>query len=128
MQAKLYEPRRWIPYWRLYWFGHWYDIFRISINTSVPFWVYRYFIYYTHTHTHKKGGKTVNDIVSTTRIMSTKLTFRATLPFQILSTCRKERKKPNTFFILVFSSLVLHLFYSFIYFFSTVAHLKLVAC
>ena len=87
-----------------------------------------FYILYTHTHTHKKGGKTVNDIVNTTRIMSTKLTFRVTLPFQILSTCRKERKKPNTFFILVFSSLVLHLFYSFIYFFSTVAHLKLVAC
>ena len=81
---------------------------------SIP--VYRFgftvILYITHTK-----GKTVNDIFSTTRIMSTKLTFRATLPFQILSTCRKERKKPNTFFILVFPSLVPRLFYSFIYFF-----------
>ena len=76
-----------------------------------------FYIYFIYIHTHQKKGKTVNDIVSTKRIMSTKLTFRAILPFQILSTCRKERKKPNTFFILVFSSLVPHLFYSFIYFF-----------
>ena len=76
-----------------------------------------FYTYIIYIHTHQKKGKTVNDIVSTKRIMSTKLTFRAILPFQILSTCRKERKKPNTFFILVFSSLVPHLFYSFIYFF-----------
>ena len=38
-------PRMSIPYWRLYWFGHRYDIFRIPVNTGVPFRVYRYFIY-----------------------------------------------------------------------------------
>ena len=79
--------------------------------------VYRFrFTAFIYIYIYKRG-KTVNDIVSITRIMSTKLTFRATLPFQILSMCRKERKKPKTFFILVFSSLIPHLFYSFIYFF-----------
>ena len=34
-----------IPYWRLYWFGQRYDIFQISVNISVPFWVYCYFLY-----------------------------------------------------------------------------------
>ena len=34
-----------IPYRRLYWFGQRYDIFRISVNTSVPFRVYCYFLY-----------------------------------------------------------------------------------
>ena len=38
----------------------------------------------------------VNDIVTTTRITSTKLTFRATLPLQILTTGIKERKKNPT--------------------------------
>ena len=60
----------------------------------------------------KKRGKMVNDIVSTTRITTTKLTFRATLPLQILTTGIKERKKPNTYLILVFSSLVPNLFFS----------------
>ena len=101
-------------------------IFQIPVNTGVPFRIYSYFIYiYIYIYIPKKrrrrrrrrSGKMVNDIVSTTRIMSTKLTFRATLPFQILSMCRKKRKKSNTFFILVFSSLVPYLFYSFIYFF-----------
>ena len=91
---------------------------------SIP--VYRFgftvILYITHTK-----GKTVNDIFSTTRIMSTKLTFRATLPFQILSTCRKERKKPNTFFILVFSLPLSHIYFILSFFFSTIAHLKLVA-
>ena len=45
-----------IPYRRPYRFGHRYDIFRIPVNTGVPFRVYRYFIYliyiYTHTHTY----------------------------------------------------------------------------
>ena len=34
-----------IPYWRLYRFNQWYDIFRIPVNTGIPFRVYRYFIY-----------------------------------------------------------------------------------
>ena len=34
-----------IPYRRPYRFGHRYDIFRIPVNTGVPFQVYRYFIY-----------------------------------------------------------------------------------
>ena len=109
----------------MYLFGHWYDIFWIPVNTGVPFRVYCYFIYYIYIYIHtqkRRRGKIVNDIVSTTRIMSTKLTFTATLPFQILSMCRKERKKPNALFILFFSSLVPQLFYS------TVARLKLVAC
>ena len=50
------KPRKSIPYWMLYRFSHRYDIFRIPINTGIPFWVYRYFIYliciYTHTHTN----------------------------------------------------------------------------
>ena len=131
----VFKPRKSIPYQKLYQFGHWYDIFRILVNTDVLFWIYRYFILYIYTHTHtikfkkkrKKRGKTINDIVSTTRIMSTKLTFRATLPFQILSTCRKERKKPNTFFILVFSLPLSHIYFILSFFFSTIAHLKLVA-
>ena len=32
-------------YRRLYWFGQRYDIFRILVNTDVPFRVYRYFLY-----------------------------------------------------------------------------------
>ena len=32
-------------YQRLYRFGQRYDIFQISVNTDVPFWVYRYFLY-----------------------------------------------------------------------------------
>ena len=39
------KSRESIPYQRLYWFGQRYDIFRISVNTSVPFQVYRYFLY-----------------------------------------------------------------------------------
>ena len=38
-------PRMSIPYRRPYRFGHRYDIFRIPVNTGVPFRVYRYFIY-----------------------------------------------------------------------------------
>ena len=34
-----------IPYRRPYRFGHRYDIFRIPVNTGVPFRVYRYFLY-----------------------------------------------------------------------------------
>ena len=33
-----------IPYRKLYLFGQRYDIFRILVNTGVPFWVYRYFL------------------------------------------------------------------------------------
>ena len=82
----VYFVRKSILYRRLYRFGHRYDIFQISVNIDIPFLVYRYFIYFIYIYTHKKKkkrrkGKIVNDIVSTTRIMSTKLTFRATLPF-----------------------------------------------
>ena len=45
--------RKSIPYWRLYRFGHRYDIFRVPVNTGVLFQVYCYFIYLIHTHTHK---------------------------------------------------------------------------
>ena len=38
-------PRMSIPYRRPYRFGHRYDIFRIPVNTGVPFRVYRYFLY-----------------------------------------------------------------------------------
>ena len=31
-----------IPYQRLYRFGHRYDIFRIPVNTGIPFQIYRY--------------------------------------------------------------------------------------
>ena len=40
-----FQSRMSIPYRRPYRFGHRYDIFRIPVNTGVPFWVYRYFIY-----------------------------------------------------------------------------------
>ena len=40
-----FEPKELIPYRRLYRFGQRYDIFRISVNISVPFRVYRYFLY-----------------------------------------------------------------------------------
>ena len=92
---------------------------------SIPAYRFRFITFYIlHIYIHtqnkkikKKRGKMVNDIVSITRITSTKLTFRATLPLQILTTGIKERKKPNTYLILVFSSLVPHLFFSLIYFF-----------
>ena len=44
----VFEVRKSIPYWRLYWFGHWYDIFWISISTGVSFWIYYYYIYITN--------------------------------------------------------------------------------
>ena len=40
-----YKTRMSIPYRRPYRFGHRYDIFRIPVNTGVPFRVYRYFLY-----------------------------------------------------------------------------------
>ena len=40
--------RKSIPYWRLYRFGQRYDIFRIPVNTGVPFRIYHYFLlFYT---------------------------------------------------------------------------------
>ena len=52
-----YTPKKSIPYRMLYRFGHQYNIFRIPINTGIPFRVYCYFIYliyvYIHTHPHK---------------------------------------------------------------------------
>ena len=39
------KARMSIPYRRPYRFGHRYDIFRIPVNTGVPFRVYRYFLY-----------------------------------------------------------------------------------
>ena len=41
----LFQQRESIPYWRLYRFGQWYDIFRIPVNSDVLFPVYRYYIY-----------------------------------------------------------------------------------
>ena len=38
------KAREAIPYRKLYQFNQWYDIFRIPVNTGVPFRVYRYFI------------------------------------------------------------------------------------
>ena len=43
VQINICRPRELIPYWRLYRFGQQYDIFRILVNTDVPFWVYHYF-------------------------------------------------------------------------------------
>ena len=46
LQYVLFDRARMsISYRRPYWFGHRYDIFRISVNTGVPFRVYRYFLY-----------------------------------------------------------------------------------
>ena len=39
------KSRESISYRRLYRFGQRYDIFRIPVNTGVPFRVYRYFLY-----------------------------------------------------------------------------------
>ena len=39
------EAKKSIPYWRLYWFGQRYDIFRILVNTGVSFQVYHKIIY-----------------------------------------------------------------------------------
>ena len=41
-----------IPYRRLYRFGHWYNIFRVPINTDIPFRIYHYFIYLIYIYTH----------------------------------------------------------------------------
>ena len=40
-----FHSRESIPYRRLYRVGQRYDIFRIPVNTGVPFRVYRYFLY-----------------------------------------------------------------------------------
>ena len=103
----------------------WPMVWYISDTGQYPVYRFRFiailYIIYIYIHTKnkkikkkkkKKRGKMVNDIVSTTRITTTKLTFRATLPLQILTTGIKERKKPNTYLILVFSSLVPNLFFS----------------
>ena len=37
--------RKSISYRKLYWFNHRYDIFRIPVNTGIPFRIYCYFIY-----------------------------------------------------------------------------------
>ena len=56
--------RKSILYRRLYRFGHQYDIFRIPINTGVPFLVYPYFIYliyvYINTHTQTHPHRQIN--------------------------------------------------------------------
>ena len=44
-QSPYFESRMSILYQRPYQFGHGYDIFRIPVNTGVPFRVYRYFLY-----------------------------------------------------------------------------------
>ena len=41
----MYRPRESIPYLMLYQFSQWCDIFRIPVNTSIPFRVYRKIIY-----------------------------------------------------------------------------------
>ena len=41
-----FAARESILYRRLYRFGQRYDIFRIPVNTVVPFWVYCYFLYF----------------------------------------------------------------------------------
>ena len=45
VQGDQLEVRESISYRRLYRFGQRYNIFRIPINTGVPFRVYRYFLY-----------------------------------------------------------------------------------
>ena len=46
-----YPPlRKSIPYRRLYRFGQWYDIFRIPVNTGIPFRVYRYYFIYIYIY------------------------------------------------------------------------------
>ena len=62
--------RKSILYRRLYRFGHQYDIFRIPINTGVPFLVYPYFIYliyaYINTHTQTHPHRQINTEIQNT--------------------------------------------------------------
>ena len=44
MNNDVYLAKESIPYQKLYRFGQ-HDIFRILVNTGVPFQVYRYFLY-----------------------------------------------------------------------------------
>ena len=44
------KARMSILYRRSYRFGHWYDIFRISVNIGVPFRVYRYFFIFINIY------------------------------------------------------------------------------
>ena len=91
-----------IPYRKLYRFDQQYDIFRIPINTSIPFRVYCYFILYyilyiyiythPHAHTHTtleivKKVNTVPEIVlvwSLVRYISDTGQYRYTISSKLL--------------------------------------------
>ena len=53
VQINICRPRELIPYRRLYRFGQQYDIFRILVNTDVPFWVYHYFFIFINKYINK---------------------------------------------------------------------------